>query len=317
MTEPIRAVAALLPTLLLILLTATAAAAQAWVLPKGAGTVTFLHQRLFNTGHRRIGGFLAEVGQSTNMAFYVEGEYALTDRLSVAAGIPFVSSKLTATRPPPPPIPVFAWDACHCWQSSFQDFGITARYNLMNGTFAMTPSVSFGTPSHGYEYRGEAVVGRNLTEVRFALDLGRRLDAISPSLSVQGQYSYAVVERPIDDIPNNRSNARAQAAYAWAAKLSTYGFVSWQRTHGGLTFGSPVPGSPDPFPGEVNTPERLEQHDRMMRDNYWHVGGGASFGFEKFDVFGSYTEYVAGTDTHAGRGFTLGISFPFQLGGSR
>jgi hypothetical protein len=310
LTERIRG--AELATLLLLLFNAQAADGQAWVLPKGAGTVTFIHQRLFNTGHRRIGGFVGQVGQSTNMAFYVEGEYAFTDRLSVAVGIPFVSSKITATRPPPPPIPVFPWDACHCWQSSFQDFGITARYNLVNRNFAVTPSVSFGTPSHGYEYRGEAVVGRNLNEVRFAVDAGQRLDVISDKLSVQGQYSYAVVERPID-IPNNRSNARAQVAYAWTPRLSTYGFVSWQRTHGGLTFGSPVPGSPIPFPGEVNTPERLEQHDRMMRDNYVHVGGGASLGFEKFDVFGSYTEYVAGTDTHAGRGFTLGISFPFEV----
>jgi hypothetical protein len=51
----------------------------------------------------------------------------------------------------------------------------------------------------------------------------------------------------------------------------------------------------------------------MMRDNYWHVGGGASYGFRHFDVFGSYTAYVAGTDTHAGRAFTAGISFPFEL----
>jgi hypothetical protein len=63
---------------------------------------------------------------------------------------------------------------------------------------------------------------------------------------------------------------------------------------------SPLPA----FPGEVNTEERLFQHDRMMRDNYWHAGGGASYEFQHFDVFGSYTGYIAGTDTHAGRAFT-------------
>jgi len=207
---------------------------------------------------------------------------------------------------------VFPWDACHCWQSGFQDFGFTARYNVMNDDFALTPSVSYGMPSHDYEFRGEAVLGRNLNEVLFAVDAGKRLDVLSQSLSVQGRYSYAVVERPID-IPNNRSNARGQVAYAWTRRLTTHGFVAWQRTHGGLTFGSPVPGAPIPFPGEVNTQERLEQHDRMMRDNYWHIGAGASFGFEKFDVFGNYTAYVAGSDTHAGYGFTLGVSVPFEL----
>jgi hypothetical protein len=297
--------------LVLLCSTAQNAGAQAWVLPKGSGTISLMHQRLYNTGHRRIGGLLAEVGQSTNTALYVEGEYALTDRLSVSAGIPYVFAKYTARNLPPPPIPVLPWDVCHCWQSDWQDFGFTARYNVFNGAFALTPSVSFGVPSHDYQFRGEAVVGRNLKDVQFSVDVGRRLDSISEDLSVQGRYSYAIVERPID-VPNNRSNARWEAAYRLTRKLSTYGFVSWQHTHGGLSFGSPLPGAALAFPGEVNTEERLIQHDRMMRDNYWHVGGGGSYGFQHFDVFGSYTAYVAGTDTHAGRAITVGISFPFE-----
>src|SRR5215475_8981572 len=64
--------------------------AQAWVLPKGAGTISLTHQRIYNTGHRRIGGFLDKGGQSTDMAVYVEGEYAFTDRLSLSAGLPYV-----------------------------------------------------------------------------------------------------------------------------------------------------------------------------------------------------------------------------------
>jgi hypothetical protein len=288
------------------------AGAQAWAPPKGTGTISLTHQEINNTGHRRIGGFLDEVGQSTNMALYIEGDYALTDRISVSAGIPYVFAKVTATSPPPAPIPRLPWDVCHCWQSDWQDFGFTARYNLFNGVFGLTPSVSFGVPSHDYQFAGEAVVGRDLKQVQFAVDAGRRLDAISEKLSVQGRYSYAIVERPID-IPNNRSNARWEAAYALTRRLTTYGFVSWQHTHGGLSFGSREPGATLAFPGEVNTDERLSQHDRIMRDNYWHAGAGASYGLAKFDVFGSYEAYVAGTDTHAGRAFTIGISFPFEL----
>ena len=48
-------------------------------------------------------------------------------------------------------------------------------YNLLNDAFALTPSVSIGTPTHDYNYFGEAVVGRNLNEVR--LTLGRRTAA--------------------------------------------------------------------------------------------------------------------------------------------
>jgi hypothetical protein len=34
------------------------------------------------------------------------------------------------------------------------------------------------------------------------------------------------------------------------------------------------------------------------------------------DVFASYIAYVSGTDSHAGRALTLGVSWPFELGGA-
>ena len=155
-------------------------------------------------------------------------------------------------------------------------------------------------------------MGRNLKEVRIEIGAGQRLDRVLRNLSVQGRYSYAFVERAID-IPNNRSNATVEGAFLLTRKLSTRGLVSWQRTHGGLRFGSPTSATLR-FPGEVNTPERLAQHDRLMRDNYWHVGAGVSYSFSRMDVFASYIAFVGGTDTHAGGALTAGISWPFELG---
>ena len=296
---------------------ASSAAAQAWVPPQGSGSVSLSYQRISNTGHRRSNGFLVEAGQSLNMGLYLEGEYSLTNRLSLAVGLPYVFGKSTTVNPPPPPIPYLPWDQCHCWQSGWQDFGFTARYNMVhadNGAFALTPSVSVGVPSHNYEFRGESVLGRHLKEVRIGVDAGQRLDVISPNLFVEGRYSYAFVERVID-IPNNRSNASVEGTYLLLKrKLAARGLASWQRTHGGLLFGSPPPASLE-FPGEVNTPERLLQHDRLLRDNYFHAGGGLSYSFPRMDVFASYIAFVSGTDTHAGRALTLGVSWPFEFHG--
>jgi hypothetical protein len=52
--------------------------------------------------------------------------------------------------------------------------------------------------------------------------------------------------------------------------------------------------------------------DRVLRDNYRHIGDGVSFTFRRVDVFFSYIAYVAGTDTHAGRAITVGLSMPFE-----
>jgi hypothetical protein len=296
---------------------ANSASAQAWLPPQGSGSISLSYQRIDNTGHFRTNGFLAERGLSLDMGLYIEGEYSLTNRLSVAVGLPYVFAKYNGVAFLPP-IPYLPRDQCHCWHAGWQDWGVAARYNVIhavNGAFALTPSVAVGVPSHNYDFRGESVLGRDLKEVRIGVDAGQRLDMISPNLLVEGHYSYAFVERVID-IPNNRSNAGVETTYLlFHRKLAPRGIASWQRTHGGLRLGSPPPASLV-LPGEVNTPERVFQHDRLLRDNYFHAGGSFSYSFPRMDVFASYHAFVSGTDSHAGRALTLGVSWPFEIGGA-
>src|SRR5689334_7940722 len=153
--------------------------AQAWVPPAGVGAVALSFQRISNDGHRLTNGFLAPAGQSVNVGLYLEAEYGITNRFSVAAGLPFVFSKYTDPNPPPLPIPYLPNDVCHCWHSGWQDWGFTARYNILSaahGAFVLTPSISAGVPSHTYEFRGESALGRDLKEVRIGIDAGQRLD---------------------------------------------------------------------------------------------------------------------------------------------
>jgi hypothetical protein len=298
-----------------LFLTANHAKAQAWVPPQGEGSISLSYQRIDNTGHRRTNGFLVPHGVSLDMSLYLEAEYAFTNRLSVTASLPYVFAKYTDPNPPPSPIPFLPGDQCRCWQSGWQDFGVTARYNLTGGSggaFALTPSVSLGAPSHDYNFRGESALGRDLTEVRIGIDAGRRLDAILRNLSVQGGYSYAFVEK-VTGISTNRSNVNMEGDYLVKRKLLVRGQVLWQRTHGGLRFGSPT-STELPFPGEV-TPELFSQHDRILRDNYWHAGGGLGYSFPRVDLFATYTAFVGGTDTHAGRALTFSFSVPFWLRG--
>lgn len=280
------------------------AAAQAWTPPAGTGTVTFIYQQIRNTGHRLTDGFLVPDGKSATTTVQIGADYAVTDRWSLSASLPYVFAKYIG--PNPTPFPMQPVDACRCWQHGAQDIGLTARYNVRSGATAVTPSVSFGVPSHDYAYRGEAVVGRALKELQIAIDAGARLDAVWDRLVVQGRYGYTFVERVLD-LPNNRSTAMLDGAVLLSRRAAVRSFVSWQRTHGGLRSGS-LPPSDLPFPGEIDTPERVDEHDRLLRDNRWHAGIGASYSFQTFDVFGSYVEFVRGTDTHAGRSFTAGVS---------
>jgi hypothetical protein len=299
----------------MLVASAGAAHAQAWVPPAGVGSVTVAVQNLEYTGHFVTDGTFFEVGMSVHNLIEIEGEYAITDRLSVTATIPFVFAKYLDPNPLPPFVPFLPVDDCRCWQNGWQDFGVAGRYNLANGAFALTPSVSIGVPSHGYNFRGEAALGERLKQLLIAVDAGQRLDPISPRLSIQGRYSYAFVERVIE-VPNNRSNASLSGEFLVTRRVAARGLLSWQRVHGGLRLGAP---SGDPFvpPGEVNTPERLSEHDRLLRDNFFRIGGGVSYSLERFDVFASYLELLRGTDSHGGRAITVGVSWPFEIGGAR
>ena len=270
--------------------------AQAWVPPAGIGLVSFVYQGIANTSHLLADGSLVDGYDSLSRGVLVDLDYAFTDRFSISVGVPYLGSKYTG---PKPSLLGLAVDDCICWNHGWQDFGFTARYNLANGAFALTPSLSLGVPTHNYDYFGEAVLGRNLKEFRLQLDAGRRLDAVSERLSVSGRYSYAIVEEVLD-LPNNRSNMAIEADFLATRKLVTRGGVSWQRSHGGLRS------------TEIVTEEQYSQYDRLIKDSNFHITGGVSYSLPKVDVFASFVYYAGGTDTHAGHAINAGLSFPFE-----
>lgn len=113
---------------------------------------------------------------------------------------------------------------------------------------------------------------------------------------------------------NNRSNGQIEGAYALTRRLSASGTLMWQRTHGGLRAGTGPPPPIAPLPwGEIATPALFDQHDRLLRDNYVHLGASVAYSSSRVDIFGSYVAYTHGTDSHAGRVVTAGIAWPFEV----
>jgi hypothetical protein len=284
-------------------------AAQAFTSPEGVGAVTLMWQFVDNTGHRLSDGFLRVAGESVTTSAVVEMDYGVTDRLAVTVSVPYVFAKYTGALPPPSGLEV---DSCMCWHSTLQDLSLIGRYRFGDERWAVTPILAYDSPTHAYPYAGEAVAGKNLREVQVGLAAGTRLVNLLPRGSVQARFTYAFVEKPVPDISIDRSNASVDFGYAFTRSLYIRGDANWQRTNGGLLFGS-VTGNPFLPPGEYNTPQRLAERDRLGRTNYWHAGGGASYSLGPVDLFASFTKYLSGTDTHNGQVYTVGSTWYFDL----
>jgi len=279
------------------------AEAQAFTVPEGVGAVTLAWQYIDNTGHRLTDGYFRPAGQSVSWSALAEIDYGITHRLSASIGIPYVFAKYSGTQPPPSGLPV---DTCGCWHSSFQDFGLGARYRFGGDTWAVTPFARYGLPSHRYPYQGEAVVGRNLDEL---LLLGGFLSRAT----IQATYGYSFVESPLADISIDRSTFALDLGYAASRRLYVRAFGTGVHTHGGLRTGS-VTGDPFFLPGELGPigSERWLQRDRLIKARYVQVGGGLSYALGPVDVFTSFSKYVWGRDAHNGQVYNLGATWYFE-----
>jgi len=293
--------------------------AQASVLPRGFGSVSFSYQTIGHTGRLQTDGTIVRDSQSTNRDFVVGAEYGFTDRFTLFLGIPIVSSMYTGAIPVPPKPALFPADQCRCWNSGFQNFSFSARYNIVghpHSALTVTPSVASIVPSHDYDYHGQAVLGRGLRELQFGVDASQRIDAISDNLFVQGYYRYAVVQKALD-VGTNRSNAAVEVDLLLADKrLTLSGLATFQVTHGGLRFGSTTLGSSLTPPGEFKSPELFDQRNRLQRDIYQRAGAGVMYSFQRMSVFGNFFGVLGGKDTHIVNAVTVGVIIPFQLGRS-
>ena len=289
-----------LAALLALLLVPAPAAAQAFTPPAGVGSVTVGWQWIDNTGHIFSDGTFFPRGQSVTSSLLAELDYGITERFAATVAIPFVFAKYTGQLPP---FSGLERDACRCWHQSFQDVSIAGRYRLGDEFWALTPHVRVVIPSHDYPYRGEAVVGPNLHQVLLGVSGAWRLAPALPKASIQGGYTFALVEKAVEDLRANRSNVSMSFGYALTRALYVHGGALYQRTHGGLTA----------FELGAAPPDERAQADRLLKMRYWHLTGGVSYSAGFADLFFLVQPYVWGRDTHDGIAYTIGSTWYFDL----
>lgn len=230
----------------------------------GSGHVSVGFQVVHVDGFESSVGLLP-IGTVDTQSLNIEVEYYFTDRLSVSAGLPFVSKRYQgpgqhdplALDPPRPNVENVDTGS---WNRDFQDFHLGLRYLLRDGPLVIEPYAYLGVPSSDYPFFGHAAVGQGVLK----FDVGTTL-AWFPGLSdayYQIDLGYVFVEETLDTSINHWL-INAQAGYFFSERVSGR-LLAQLKKGSGRTF-------PDDFPPpRVN--EDWYQHDRLVKHNYLNVG---------------------------------------------
>jgi hypothetical protein len=237
--------------------------AQAWLSPKGEGTLSLGYQHNYVRDHAFSGGERLDAGHIHAHAANLDVDYSLTDRLALTVGLPYIAAKYSGLKPHQLPIDGGTY------HGTFQDFRVDLRYNISTRPVVITPFFEAIIPSHSYVYFAHSAIGTDLREYHLGTNLGRRLDPVLSNAYFQARYSYVFVERTVGIAPN-RSDTELQFGYFLNPRVSLLGLGSWHLTHSGIAYTYKV------FPADL-TPEQFRHHDQIGKSNIFDVGAGAAF----------------------------------------
>jgi hypothetical protein len=279
-----------------VLLIPSVVSAQAWLFPKGEGTVSLSYQDILVTDHAYEKSDAHDIGHILSHALTLDVDYSLTDKLGVRVLLPYIVGRYYG--PKPHQLPMDDGN----YHSTFQDFTTDIRYNLTKRRIVLTPFFRAVIPSNTYTYFAHSAAGRDLREYHIGTNVGRRLDPFLPRAYVQAQYSYAFVERVLGIAPN-RSNLEIQLGYFVTPRFSLLGTGQGMYTHGGVNldfnlFHAGLPG------------DQWTHHDQIARSSLVDLGGGASFAFtQTWQMFLTVAHSIEGRNGHLhGAVVTMGVS---------
>jgi hypothetical protein len=281
--------------------------AQAWVPASGDGSVSIDYQSFDSPGHLNYLGQPIGGGTHSHTVLF-EVEYGVTDKIAVTVALPYIAAKYTGFGPACPNCVAgdFGFQISHlddgAYHGTFQDFRFGARYNILKKALFLTPFLGGVVPSHHYENEGEAAVGRRFLEGQVGINAARDFGPLLPNAYAQARYSYAFVP-PDEGVHLNRSNAIMEIGYVITSRVAVRSLGTWQRTHGGLRG----------FPDTRGSAVLVQNHDRLLRDNNWRAGGGATVALAgSTDLSATVIRVVSGTSTHRGTGVTVAMTWNFS-----
>lgn len=277
---------------------------QAWLSPKGEGTVSALYQYGLDRLHVYSDGRTKDRGHTSLQGVLLDADFSLTDKLAVRLSLPYINGKYVGpyghTRVRGRPDTAVALDN-GSFHGSLQDFRFDVRYGLSQRALKVVPFFQTVIPSHRYPTLGHAAVGLNLRELRAGVSVGRRLDPILPQAFVQARYAFGFAQE-VANVAPKRSYAELQLGYFLTRRLSLQGAAVWTYSHNGNENDYNL------FPNNL-TDEQWLNHDRISRAKLLDLGANVGYSFNRSSsVVVGVGHSIWGANTHL-RSLVVSVGF--------
>lgn len=292
-----KALASTLFTGIFLLLMADAVSAQSQ--EKGDGSLRLEYQYI------RTGNFHDDVNEfdywtTDSHVALLSGTYALSDRLSVQATLPYVQKRFNPgelfngdphnPNDPwwinfEPPDKRFIDDGNY--HGGIQDLSISLMYLAMEGPLTVSPYIGYGFPATNYPFYAKAAIGLNLWNIPVGIDF-----TYIPYFSdwyFSANAAYVFSEQPLD-VNVDFWLGYFSVGYWFEPRFSMNAFLSVKYVRQGLVM--PWDFTDDPtygnFPDGFDTPEWW-QHDRLVRHRFANLGIGFDYSLnENYQVSGTF-----------------------------
>jgi hypothetical protein len=224
----------------------------------------------------------------------VSGDYAINDRWTVFAALPYVRKRFNSEvpwggDPHNPNDPYWVdfvppdnrfWDD-GSYHGDFQDFSVGVSYLVEKGPWTLSPYISYGVPASDYPFFAKSAIGLNL----WTVPLGTAFSYV-PYFSdwhFDGNVAYVFSEKPLG-YNVDYWLVHLSAGYWFKANLSVNAFLSLKYVRDGVSLLSPIfidptsTNQPPVYPDDFDT-EEWWQHDRLIGHRNLNFGLGIDYFF--------------------------------------
>jgi len=250
---------------------------QAFLSPKGEGSVSVLYQYSIDRLHAFSDGRTKDVGHMYWNTVVIDADYSLTDRLALRVSVPFLDGKYVGAAPHQ----IIRGNTSTNVQlddgnyhGTVTDFRVDLRYSLTKGKLKIVPDFQATLPAHPYPTFLHAVYGTDSREFRGGLSVGRRLDPIARKAFFQGRYGFGYTPQKFADVALKISYGELQLGYLLNRRIIVQGVAYAAYSHNGIKWDY------DSWPANL-TQEQWINHIRASNGKLLDAGISIGYSFNR------------------------------------